>query len=892
MAKIKLVFSRSVMNDSALIDVANYTISGPMGASLTVTNITRRSSTAIDITVSDELSNGEIYTLSVVNLHDTNGNVIRIDRNATKFVGATGISPQVVSAVAANEQVTITFNENMGYGAEEPTFYKIAGICAVAVLSAAFAPGVTNQVILTTTEMRTGSSNFTVSVSPLMEDAVGNSMNPSFLDFVFNGVGVAPQVSAAVQVYGYTNKVTVTFNEAMGEITGSLVAAGNYAITGTSSPAVDSVAYVDPTHVTLTLGSDLVSGSHTVTVINVVDAVGNVIDAAHDDSVFTGYEKAKVSSVTRTGAVLTVVFDQDMDDAGLTTTENYVLTSDALIQPTLVIAKVNQYTVTATMTGEMKTGVDNYTLTMSNLITLDKGLGINAGYNHGHFSGAGVAPTLSGSPVATASPNRILVAFSEAMNEASMLEKSNYSFPTHPTPGDLTISSTILKDGNEVYLNLSTEMRDDGVYSLLASQSVLDAVGNPVDLAGDEELFVGHGTLPVLSSASKISGDEIDVVFNEAMDETSAETAGSYNVTTLGGANVDSAVLDGDTVTVHLTLDKEMGTGTTTVVSSATDLAGNPCTAPDNDASFDSMNWTLIATADEPSGRYGHGAGVISDSSYATYYMIYGGYDGTYPTDTWIYVGDDWDELTPDNNPGQVSMSRLCSFLLGGRESVLMFGGLTNMGVPRDQTWAWIPADDDWSNLTAFGTPPTARILHAMAYDVDNNEVVLFGGMDAAAALLGDTFTFAEISCAWTDVTPGSDPSPRKGPGMAYDETRNETVLFGGYDATGFVADTWVWNGSTWTQKSPAHSPSARMNHQMWYSAATGKIYIFGGSTAGGVVNTIWSWDGSDWTEETTLGTAPTSRYAPYSAIGISPGWDTIMLFGGTTGKLNDTWFL
>jgi hypothetical protein len=45
-----------------------------------------------------------------------------------------------------------------------------------------------------------------------------------------------------------------------------------------------------------------------------------------------------------------------------------------------------------------------------------------------------------------------------------------------------------------------------------------------------------------------------------------------------------------------------------------------------------------------------------------------------------------------------------------------------------------------------------------------------------------------------------SGPRPRAGHSMAYDTTRNRTVLFGGTVGDALVNDTWEWDGQSWRE--------------------------------------------------------------------------------------------
>jgi hypothetical protein len=63
---------------------------------------------------------------------------------------------------------------------------------------------------------------------------------------------------------------------------------------------------------------------------------------------------------------------------------------------------------------------------------------------------------------------------------------------------------------------------------------------------------------------------------------------------------------------------------------------------------------------------------------------------------------------------------------------------------------------------------------------------------------------------------------------MATDGSGN-VVLFGGSSGSGYLADTWIWDGSSWKQAAPAVSPSARTNAAM-AADANGNIVLFGGN--------------------------------------------------------------
>jgi hypothetical protein len=119
-----------------------------------------------------------------------------------------------------------------------------------------------------------------------------------------------------------------------------------------------------------------------------------------------------------------------------------------------------------------------------------------------------------------------------------------------------------------------------------------------------------------------------------------------------------------------------------------------------------------------------------------------------------------------------------------------------------------------------------------MTYDQRTREVVLFGGQLIGGQVNADTWVWDGTN--WLQVFPQANPSGRTGASMVYDATREQVVLFGGFNFTQFGAlnflnDTWLWNGSNWTQAAPFDSPSARSNYAMAYDAEDQDVVLFGG---------------------------------------------------------------
>ena len=216
--------------------------------------------------------------------------------------------------------------------------------------------------------------------------------------------------------------------------------------------------------------------------------------------------------------------------------------------------------------------------------------------------------------------------------------------------------------------------------------------------------------------------------------------------------------------------------------------------------------------------------------------------------------------------------------------TAVLFGGL-NRSYDGD-TWTW--DGSTWTRQHRV-VHPAARSDAAMAYDAATGTAVLFGGLDSHGTL-GDTWTWD--GSGWTRQQPAASPPARDGAVMAYDAATGTVVLFGGISATrGFLSDTWTWDGTTWTQRQPATSPPARYSASMGYDAATTNAVLFGGESnrGSGYLSDTWTWDGTTWTQRHPATSPPARDGAP---MAYDAATSSMVLFGGSNGVvvLGDTW--
>ncbi len=143
-----------------------------------------------------------------------------------------------------------------------------------------------------------------------------------------------------------------------------------------------------------------------------------------------------------------------------------------------------------------------------------------------------------------------------------------------------------------------------------------------------------------------------------------------------------------------------------------------------------------------------------------------------------------------------------------------------------------------WRKYVSIAAPK-GRYLQAVAFDETRQVVVMFGGQYRSPGgglleAMQDTWEWSPATATWTMRTPsGSVPDARGGAAMVFDSVRNKMLLFGGRSASGYnFEDLWEWDPATgaWTERGAGGThPAARAQHGMLFQKSTGTILLFGG---------------------------------------------------------------
>jgi hypothetical protein len=118
---------------------------------------------------------------------------------------------------------------------------------------------------------------------------------------------------------------------------------------------------------------------------------------------------------------------------------------------------------------------------------------------------------------------------------------------------------------------------------------------------------------------------------------------------------------------------------------------------------------------------------------------------------------------------------------------------------------------------------------------------------------------------------------------MVYDQSLKKTVLYGGYDDSNYVDNTWLWDGTQWSEQKKRAAP-ARGLTAMWFDPVLHKTVLFGGIGRPHPQDRLqryvdmWSLDSNGWTE-VKPSTLPTTRYG--AQVAVDPRTGHAILFGG-----------
>lgn len=200
---------------------------------------------------------------------------------------------------------------------------------------------------------------------------------------------------------------------------------------------------------------------------------------------------------------------------------------------------------------------------------------------------------------------------------------------------------------------------------------------------------------------------------------------------------------------------------------------------------WNGITWTLVTTTNPPTARMRH---VMTYDAARGVVVLFGGNAGTglaaQMNDTWTWNGSSWTQLVTTDRPSGRTGAALAYDRARGM--VVLSGGIIS-STTDGETWEL----DGTNWIKRPGT--LVRAFHSLAYDPNLRRTIAFGGNEAGAEPVADTWTWD--GTAWTELPIASTPPPRNQQAMAIDPTRASLVMFGGSvnDEPILPSETWVF---------------------------------------------------------------------------------------------------
>ncbi len=248
-----------------------------------------------------------------------------------------------------------------------------------------------------------------------------------------------------------------------------------------------------------------------------------------------------------------------------------------------------------------------------------------------------------------------------------------------------------------------------------------------------------------------------------------------------------------------------------------------------------------------------------------------------------------WTEKIVDGATGSPAARNYQTMVWDGTRAI-MFGGTPGSNVGFNDTWQYDCASNEWTEIIADGEAASPQRRYGQAMVWDGTQVIMFGGWDGSMEL-NDTWCYNPVTETWTEMLPTGSPSPRDGHQMVWDTLNRRVVMYGG-NATD--SDTYFYNpvGNAWTSASIS-GPNAKDEHRMVWDGE--RAILFGGFEGGATpTNDVWCFDpvGDTWQLQIANGTSgsPAAR----AAHDMTLDGDLMLMFGGTIGGgsgFNDLWF-
>ncbi len=204
---------------------------------------------------------------------------------------------------------------------------------------------------------------------------------------------------------------------------------------------------------------------------------------------------------------------------------------------------------------------------------------------------------------------------------------------------------------------------------------------------------------------------------------------------------------------------------------------------------YNSNTWTNMQPTTAPTARINPAMGYDQESDRV---ILFGGIlEGTtVAADTWAYDynTNTWENMNPASHPS----TRFAAAMAynSAEDKMILTGGTPDGTSGYTDTWSYDYDTNTWTNLNPSEPPEDSAMF--MTYDVEDDICLFFGEGDENAK----TKVYDYPSNTWTSLIHSAHPPGRVRSPLAYDVNSDVTILFGGM--TGWYEnrpnDTWAYD--------------------------------------------------------------------------------------------------
>jgi len=279
---------------------------------------------------------------------------------------------------------------------------------------------------------------------------------------------------------------------------------------------------------------------------------------------------------------------------------------------------------------------------------------------------------------------------------------------------------------------------------------------------------------------------------------------------------------------------------------------------------FSSQNqmWTKLSDINSPEGRTHHR---MVYNSLTGKIFLFGGISNTEYAlfnDTWVFdpITDEWTELHPANSPSGRSAHAM--YFDPEFNEVVLYGGVTSPSSVSSEMWVYNFNANNWNQIYPTYGGPGVGYGHSFVYDENKQVGVFFGGRFGNMYLRDDIWFFNRSSISWVKKYLISKPLARYYTGMVYNPTDANFIMFGGDNEDiplRALGDTWIFSAQSnvWSEIETSTSPPPRCKHAMVFDQYLDKVILFGGlgESFSVTYDDLWIYDPitMSWSQEFTI---------------------------------------